>query len=207
MLWTDADRQNLLDLKNAVDSDDIKVKEQIKQVLLNNRYIIHVLNNKDLEDSDANPDDYFNVNILPYYLIAPTQTDTQNFICYEVSYEELDRFNPAFKKLQIVFYILCHQQDLIDEDTGLARHDLLAALIQDQFNYTTYIGGGKIKLISDKPSVTDTNYATRTMIFEQYTDNNLVKSNTLDIHNKLKNTARFANKDIQHLAEITQPED
>lgn len=207
MLWTDADRQNLLDLKNAVDCDDIKVKEQIKQVLLNNRYIIHVLNNQELEDSDANPDDYFGVNILPYYLIAPTQTDTQNFICYEVSYEELDRYNSAFKKLRIVFYILCHQQDIIDDETGLARHDLLAALVQDQFNYTTYIGGGKIKLISDKPSVTDTNYATRTMTFEQYTDNNLVKSNTLDIHNKLKNTARFANKDIQHLAEITQPED
>lgn len=207
MLWTNDDRQALIDLKNAVDSDDIKVKEQIKQVLLNNRFIIHVLNNKELEDSDANPDDYFGVNILPYYLIAPTQTDTQNFICYEVSYAEVERNNSAMKKLQIVFYILCHQLDIIDEDTGLARHDLLAALIQDQFNFTTYIGGGKIKLISDKPSTTDTNYAVRTMTFEQITDNNLVKSNSLNIHNKLKNISRFTNKDIQSLAEIEKSAD
>jgi len=206
-MWTDDDRKMLLDFKETVDSDDIKVKEQIKKVLLNNRFIVHALNNKELEEADAKPEDYFNVNILPYYLIAPTQTDTQNFICYEVSYAEVDRYNPAIKLLQVIFYVLCHQLDNIDEETGLARHDLLAALIQEQFNFTTYIGGGKLKLISDKPSVTDTNYAARTLIFEQRTDNNLVKSNSFKHFSPLQGVSRFANKDTQFLAEITEPED
>lgn len=190
MEWTKEDRDALLQFKSAIDCDDVKVKEQIKKILLDNRYIIHVLNNKELEDADAEADEYFNKNILQYYIISPSQHNVQNFICYEVRYDELERYNSAVKKLQIIFYILCEHKNIIDEDTGIARHDLLAALIQDQFNYTNYFGA-KIKLISDMPSTVDNSYACRTMIFEQTTDNNLVKTN---------GQARLANKDIITLA-------
>lgn len=190
MSWTNEDKEALLAFKHSVDSDDIKVKEQIKKVLLDNRFIVHVLNNKELEEAEAEPDEYFYENIRPYFLIPETQTNTKNFLCYEVSYKELDRYNSLVKMLQITFYILCHQQDLRDKETGVARHDLLAALVQDQFNFTTYVGGGKLKLVSDVASVTDNDYATRTLIFEQVTDNNIVK------HGKI------INKEIQPLVEI-----
>jgi len=72
MEWTDQDKAHLLSFKDTVDSDDVKIKEKIKQLLLDNKYIIHVLNNKELEAVDAEPDEYFDVNILPYYMIAPT---------------------------------------------------------------------------------------------------------------------------------------
>lgn len=175
MEWTKEDREALLAIKGSLDSDDIKIKEKIKQVLLNNRYIVHVLNNKELEENDAEPDDYFGVNILPYYMINPTQTNIQNFICYEVSYDEVGRWNPAIKTQQIIFYILCHHNNLIDEETGMARHDLLASILQTDFNYTNYFGK-KITLVSNVPSVVDTHYACRTLIFEQTVDNNLVKT-------------------------------
>ena len=177
MQWDNvADKEALLSFKTAIDSDDIKIKEQIKKVLLNNRFIIHVLNNEELEKAEAEPDDYYGINIKPYYLIPETQNDVQNFICYEVSYEEIGRYNSTAKMLQVIFHILCRHENIIDEDTGVARHDLLAALIQDQFNYTTYLSGGKLMLVSDKPSTTDSYYATRTLIFQQITDNNLVKT-------------------------------
>lgn len=159
--------------KTKVDCDDIKVKEQIKSKLLNNKYIVHVLNNTEL-DEDC-PDEYFGINILPYYMITPTQIDVQNFICYEVQYDEINRYNNRVKNLQIIFYILCDQKNIIDKDTYLARHDLLAALIMDEFNWKNYFGS-KIHCIEDKPSVVDTDYACRTLVFEQTTDNNLTKT-------------------------------
>lgn len=187
MEWTNADKEALKAFKTNIDSDDIKVKEKIKKVLLDNRFIIHVLNNEELEKSEAEADEYYGVNIRPYYMITPTQTNVQNFVCYTVSYKELDRYNSSVKKLQIVFVILCEQKNIKDEDTGIARHDLLAALIQDQFNYTNYFGA-TIQLVEDTESVVDTFYACRTLVFEQITDNNVVKTRN--------GMPRFANKDV-----------
>lgn len=184
-LITDEDRKSLLFFKDNVDYDGIKVKEQVKKILLGNDLIIKVLDNEELEESEAEPDDYFGVNIRPYYLIPETQSNAKNFICYTVSNRSTYRKNDAFKPLQIIFYILCRQEDIIEKNTGIARHDLLAALIQQQFNFTTLIGGGRIELIEDIEGVTDSNYATRTLFFEQLTDNNLVKN------------GRFINKDVQ----------
>lgn len=173
MPWTKQDTENLKEFRNIIDSDDIKVKEQIKSKLLTNRNIIHVLNSADLDEDD--PSEYFGINILPYYMITSTQTNVQNYICYEVQYDTLDSWNDRSKYLQIIFYILCEQKNIIDKDTYLARHDLLAALIVDEFNWTN-VFGKKVKLVSNKPSVVDTDYACRTLIFEQITDNNLVKT-------------------------------
>lgn len=194
MEWTDDDRKALLAFKENVDCDDIKVKEQIKKVLLNNRFIIHVLNNKELENNEAEPDEYFGENIRPFYMIPETQSSTKNFLCYEISYENNISpygsraiYNSAIKVLNITFYILCHQEDIIEKETGIARHDLLAALVQNQFNFTNYFGP-KIQLVGDKPSTTDNNYATRTLVFQQIVDSNLVKT---------KNGAsKLSNKDV-----------
>lgn len=191
MEWTKDDHEALLSFRKTIDSDDIKVKEQIKSVLLNNRLIIHSLANKELEDAEAEPDEYFNVNILPFYLVEPTQTNVKNYICYEVGYDQLSSYNKARKILEITFYVLCEQENIIDDETGLARHDLLASLIQYQFNYTNFIGGGKIELVSDVPSVIDKKFSTRTLVFQQVTDNNLVKTR--------KNVPKLANKEIHTL--------
>lgn len=69
MTWTKEDRQNIKKYRNMIDSDDIKIKEKIKKILLNNRYLIHVLNNKHLDEDE--PDSYFGENILPYYIVEP----------------------------------------------------------------------------------------------------------------------------------------
>ena len=167
--------QLLLGLKKQVDSDDIRYKEIIKKSLIDNDLIIYLLNNKELEDSEADPSDYLGVNILPYFLIHPTQHNVQNFICYEIGFRELERYNSKMKQLQITFYILCEEKNNIEKRTGIARHDLIGALILDIFNWSNLFGG-QIHCVSDLPSVTDNDYATRTIIFEQLTDNNLAKT-------------------------------
>ena len=98
MELTDDQLQLLLALKELPDSDDIRYKEIIKRSLIADDLIIYLLNNKELEESEADPSDYLGVNILPYYLIHPTQHNVQNFICYETSWDEEFRYNPKMKK-------------------------------------------------------------------------------------------------------------
>ena len=177
MEWTKADTEHLRAFRNYLDSDDIKLKQEIKQRLLDNKYIIKVLANKELEEADAEPDDYFGINIKPYYMIPETQTSAQNIVCFETSYEPRSRWETVVveKYQQIIFYILCHSNNAIEPMTSVARHDLLAALIMEEFNFKV-LSCGRIHLLSDKASVTDTNYLSRTLIFQARTDSNLVKT-------------------------------
>lgn len=186
--WTKEDSKRLASYKYIVDNDNIRIKEIIKQKLINNDDIIHVLDNKELQEKEAENDEYLWVNIIPGYIIHPTQTDSQNFICYTVGYRDVDRYNDVVKELHITFYILCEQKNLKDSDTGIARHDLLGALIQNEFNYTNFFGR-KLKLIQDEESVTDNDYVTRVLTFTQTTDNNVTKT-------KYGHSTRIANKEV-----------
>ena len=174
MKWTKADRQYLLDMRKDIDVDNLKLKEQIKQLLLHDKYIVHVLNNKELEKQDAEPDDYFGVNILPFYAIPDIQHNIQNYVCYETGFKDIPQWDKSQKYEQITFYILCHKDNIIDKDTSLARHDLLAGLIKRLVNNEPFLGG-RFKCVSDLPSVIDNDYPARTLIFEQLTDSDLVK--------------------------------
>lgn len=173
MEWTKDDKKYLLEFRKKLDNDDCRLKQEIKERLLANRYILHVINNTNLESIDAPPNDYFNVNILPYFIIPGTQTETQNYVCYETAWQKMP--NGVSKLQQINFYILCERSNGIDKDTSLPRHDLLSALIEADFNWTE-LSCGRISLVSSRPNITDNNYITRTLTFECNTDRNLVKT-------------------------------
>ncbi len=176
MEWTKEDKQKLLSYRNTLDSDDIKLKQEIKEILLNRKDIIHVLNNKELEKADADVDDYFGINILPFFIISETQHNVQNYICFETNTERVSRYNESpIKRQQIIFYILCESKNCIDNETSLPRHDLLSALILDAFDYKI-LSCGRLHISQSKPSITDNNYVTRTLIFECDTDRNIVKT-------------------------------
>ena len=177
MEWTKEDDAFLRSFRKNLDSDDIKLKEEIKQVLLSDKYIIHVLDDKKLQEKDSEPDDYYGECILPYYMIKPTQVESRNFLCFETSSEPRSRWeNVVAEKYQrITFHILCEHKNIIEKTTSLARHDLLAALVMRLFNFRV-MSCGRIELISDIPDVTDNDYASRTLIFLAKTDANLVKT-------------------------------
>ena len=174
MTLSEEDKKILLHYRNEPDEDDIRYKEIIKQKLLKNNRIIYLLNNRELEESEASNDEYFGINILPYFLISSTQTNVQNFICFECSFDDTIKYNSAMKVQEIIFYCLCEQKNIIEQATSCARHDLLAAEIINMFQGCNDFGN-QLKLVSDKPSVTDNNYATRTLIFEQIGPNSLTR--------------------------------
>ena len=169
---SDEQLEYLRNLKRKPNEDDIRYKEVIKRRLLNNDIIIYLLHNDELEKNESTNDDYFNDNILPYYLISPTQTKVKNYLCFETSFDSVSRYNSVIKYQQVIFYILCHNSDIDVKKVGVARHDLIASVLIDEYQGSN-IFGTQLKLISDKASVVDNNYSARTLIFEQKTTNSI----------------------------------
>ena len=173
------------------DDDNIRYKEKIHDALLNNAELLYALNNEELEselfDEDNNllidketgellgeVDRYFgdNSNIRPFLFIPDTQTDVKHYICYQIGFDELPRYNDIEKYTQITFTIFVHGNDRVDKLTGIPRHDLIASIIRERFNWSG-IFGMQTKLISSKESTTDNNYIVRTLVFQILDLNNI----------------------------------
>ena len=174
------------------DDDNIRFKEKIHDALLNNAELLYALNNEELEselfDEDDNllideetgellgeVDRYFgdNSNIRPYLFIPDTQTDVKHYVCYQVSFDEIPRYSTIQKYTEITFNIFVNGKDRTDKLTGIPRHDLIASIIRERFNWSN-IFGMQTHLISSKESVTDNNYLVRTLIFQIVDTNGIV---------------------------------
>ena len=173
------------------DDDNIRYKEKIHDALLNNAELLYALNNEELESElfDGNElnidketgellgevDRYFgdNSNIRPYLFIPDTQTDVKHYVCYQVMFDELPRYQNIYKYNEIIFNIFVNGKDRTDKLTGIPRHDLIASIIREKFNWSS-IFGMQSKLISSKESTTDNNYVVRTLIFQIEDTNNIV---------------------------------
>lgn len=169
--------------KENYGNDNIRYKEIIKKKLSENTSFLAAINNKEFDPEE--PDDYFGENILPYYLLTNTQTKVQNYICYETNFTEVVKYNKIIKLGQIIFYILCSETDIYDKQSGIARHDLLAAYITDTFNWC-HDFGTQIHLVSDKPYAVDNNFVLRTLTFEQETPNAIVDAQTKTVINQTR---------------------
>lgn len=177
-MLTSEEKKELRQFRKTSDCDEIRFKEIIKNKLLENSKIIALLNNKELVKNNDSADAYFGVNILPYFLIKPTQTNVENYICYEVRFEEVSSQNKIIKHGEIIFNILCDYKNIIDMNTYVARHDLLAALIVEEFNWSNCFGQQAV-CVSNEPYVTDTDYACRTVTFQINTTNSITHSNKI----------------------------
>ena len=174
------------------DDDNIKYKDIIRKALLNCPELLYALNNKELEselfDEDGNllidkdtgellgeVDRYFgdNSSIRPSLFIPDTQTTVNSYVCYQVMFDELPRYQNIYKYNEIIFNIFVNGKDRTDKLTGIPRHDLIASIIRECFNWSS-IFGMQSKLISSKESTTDNNYVVRTLIFQIEDTNNIV---------------------------------
>ena len=189
-------KEDLLDklraYANNPDDDNIKYKNIIRNALLNCPELLYALNNNELEselfDEDGNllidkdtgellgeVDRYFgdNSNIRPSLFIPDTQTTVNSYVCYQVMFDELPRYQNIYKYNEIIFNIFVNGKDRTDKLTGIPRHDLIASIIRERFNWSS-IFGMQSKLISSKESTTDNNYVVRTLIFQIEDTNNIV---------------------------------
>ena len=182
--------------KTTPDDENIQYKKKIEKALMLNPCLLYALNEKSLEselfDDDGNInwewneetkeyeplgewDRYFgsNSNIRPFLFIPDTQTEVKHYICYQVSFDEMPRYNNIEKYTLVTFTIFVHGSDRMDKWTGIPRHDLIASIIREKFNWSS-IFGMQTKLISSKESTTDNNYVVRTLVFQLLDLNGIV---------------------------------
>ena len=179
---------------NTPDDDNIKYKNIIKNALLNCPELLYSLHDEELEselfDDNGNlymdeetgkllgeVDRYFGDNsyIRPSLFIPDTQTTVNSYVCYQVAFDELPRYSNIQKYTEITFNIFVNGKDRTDKLTGIPRHDLIASIIRERFNWSN-IFGMQTHLISSKEYVTDNNYLVRTLIFQVVDTNGIYKT-------------------------------
>ena len=184
--------------KTTPDDENIQYKKKIEKALMLNPCLLYALNEKSLEselfDDDGNInwewnedtkeyeplgewDRYFGgtSNIRPYLFIPETQTEVKHYICYQVAFDETPRYQDTLKYTNITFTIFVHGNDRDDKLTGIPRHDLIASIIRERFNWSN-IFGMQTHLISSKESTTDNNYLVRTLVFQVVDTNGIYKT-------------------------------
>lgn len=180
------------------DDENIQYKKKIEKALMLNPCLLYALNEKSLEselfDDDGNInwewnedtkeyeplgewDRYFGgtSNIRPYLFIPDTQTEVKHYICYQVSFDEMPRYQDTLKYTNITFTIFVHGNDRNDKLTGIPRHDLIASIIRERFNWSN-IFGMQTHLVSSKESTIDNNYLVRTLVFQVVDTNGIHKT-------------------------------
>ena len=184
--------------KTTPDDENIQYKKKIEKALMLNPCLLYALNEKSLEselfDEDGNInwewnedtkeyeplgewDRYFgsNSNIRPFLFIPDTQTEVKHYICYQVSFDETPRYQDTLKYTTITFTIFVHGNDRMDKLTRIPRHDLIASIIRERFNWSN-IFGMQTHLVSSKESTTDNNYLVRTLVFQVVDTNGIYKT-------------------------------
>ena len=145
--------QQLTAFASNPDDDCIRCKEIIKNSLLQCPELLYLFHETDLE----------------------TQEQIKHYLCYRVMFDDSPNYNKIEKYLQITFYIFVNGEDAIEPKTGLCRHDLMASMLRDRFNWSN-IFGTQCRFISDAENITDNYFLTHTLTFELTTLNSIVKT-------------------------------
>ena len=162
--------------------DNERYKYRIMKMLTENEDILWTLHNAELEEKFSNTKDkdgnivlngdaYRNVSIFNFLKIPDTQSKVRNYICFEVDDIEQPRYNDHMIVKNIIFRTVSHDEDF-QTDWGIARQDLLAAIIQSEFDWSN-IFGLHIEKVLDKGRVAENGYYYREFIYETTVPNNL----------------------------------
>lgn len=165
--------------------DNERYKYRIMKMLTENQDVLWTLHNKELEeksyatkDKDGNEiemlngDTYRDVSIFNFLKIPEIQSTVKNFICFEVNDVEQPRYNKDLIIKNIIFRTVSHDDDY-KTDWGIARQDLLALIIQSEFDWTNAFGM-HIEKVSDRGKVAENGYYYREFVYETTIPNNLM---------------------------------
>jgi len=146
--------------------DNERYKYKIMKMLTENQDVLWALHNAELEEKFAFKDDegntklngdaYRNVSVFNFLKIPDIQSRVRNYICFEVNDIEQPRYNDALIIKNIIFRTVSHDDDY-KTDWGMSRQDLLALIIQSEFDWTNAFGM-HIEKISDKGRIAENGY-------------------------------------------------
>lgn len=201
MSWSNDEVKNFRatcrNLTDSTNDDVIIIKEKIREILCKTKVdgeeyeyskLLHWLLDPTDKEKCETLDDCFGKLVKPSMIWYETSTSPSNYIAYKVSFDEVARYNETCKYVEITFVVMCNQKTNIVDGTSICRHDTIASLLKYNFDWIN-IFGSTWKLITDKESTTDTQYATRTLVYQAKMQNSLVKNNMITNRNmsKIKN--------------------
>ena len=166
-----------IDEKNSSNLDDIfRYKYKIMQMLISNQDILHTLHNDELSKGNEiiNGDLYRDVCIFDFMKLPDNKTEVKNYVCFEVN--DVSSYDSLVNK-RIVFRTVSHEDDY-KTDWGISRHDLLASIIKNEFDWSNALGM-HFEKESDNGYVTNDGYYYREIIYKIVSPNNT--------YNKLNN--------------------
>jgi hypothetical protein len=146
-------------------SENIEYKQKIAQRLIGIPDVYTLINNKTL----TAPSGMINVNIFPYMKVPNIQTTVKNYICFDFN-SRISPINEVLKNITINIGVVCHETEIMWN--GLTRHDLLAGVITDSFNWSNFLGF-ELELVSDVESNLENDYHARTLQFRNISANSL----------------------------------
>lgn len=198
--------KKIIGYAESPDDDVVRFKEIIRNSFLHCPELLYSLHEKDLvcelfdDDGNLNVDEngeptgewdrYLgeNANIRPYLFVPETQTEVRHYICYQVSFDEMPRYNSIEKYGLVTFTIFVNGKDSIDESTGIPRHDLISSIIREKINWSNLFGT-QCSIVSNKESTTDNNFIVRTLVFQITNLNGILKTlngNTKVVNNTVR---------------------
>ena len=139
-------------------------KQRLQEDFCKDVDIIELLNNKELIDKNVKPEDYVGINIFPYMHIPQTQSEVNNFLCFEINVTQTIRNNDIMLAQTLLIRTISHEQD-ISTKYGISRQDLLAMVVKDRLLWSGVVGTS-LKLVYDSGKVSESGYYYREMQFD-----------------------------------------
>jgi hypothetical protein len=155
-------------------TDNTQYKSKIMDKIINTPDVVTLINNPAIISSQ--PDSMKNVNVFSRMKIPNTTLNVKNYICFNFN-SRIHSANKVFKDIIFEIAIICHE-DEVDID-GTNRHDLLAGVISEAFNWSKFLGF-ELELTSDTESILEKEYYCRTLQFRNLTPNSLSNGEKMD---------------------------
>lgn len=170
--------------KNSAGMDDIaRFKHKVMKELTSNVDLLRTLHNDNLESKilnwdNPNGDIYRDVNIFDYMKLPSLRDEVANYVCFEVITENSLSYD--FSMASVIFRTVSHANDM-KTDWGIQRHDLLALIIKNEFDWTKVFGKTLVK-VSDVGKIGEDDFYYREIVYRSDLPNNH--------YNKLNNSYR-----------------
>lgn len=140
-----------------IKSDATQYKSKIMGNIITNSDVFELINNPEI----TKPPQMKDKNVFSRMRFPNTTISVKNYICFDFN-AKISRTNDVYENVTINIAIVCHEKT-INCGSG-NRHDELANVIADIFNWSNILGL-QVKLISDTETIWEKEYHVRILQF------------------------------------------
>ena len=146
-------------------SDIMKYKSKVMAKLIECPEVFQLIDNREITSSD----ELINKNIFSRMRVPDTSDTVKNYICFDIRARG-SSYNDLYKNITVNVVIICHEGDIATPWGN--RHDVLAGVIIDLFNWSNFLGL-ELELLSDDEDIMEKKFNIRTLQFKNLVLNSI----------------------------------